>query len=634
MSTQLRSAGTLGVTLYQHLTSRSAFAETVAGTAVGAAISSGQVSLSTLPADSQGGVDLVLPVSSGDAASTATGPVGLDLRCAPGACGGVYPLRLQVSSTGGTRAQLFTYLVFADPPPSTQKLRFALVLPFTAPPSVADPSGHVRPIAPSTVARLDTVTSALSAHDMAVTLAPEPSALTSLAAAGRGRAHGVAAAVGALATAPGHETLAGSYVPVDASALMAAGLGGELGAQVRRAAQVLAPLRPTSGTWLSSAPLDQASLGALTSLGVDRVVVPPGAVSQAPGSSLTPTRPFSLTAGRGVTASAVVSDSALSAHLAAGSGPGDALAAYQLLADLALVYFEQPNLDTARGVVAVPPASWAPDASFLDTVFSALPADPLVAPVTLEQLFAEVPGATGSARHTVSPATSGTLPARQIRAARARLSAFSSAVGDSGLATARSLDDVLLAAEDTGLRSAQAQAAVTGARAALDRQLGLLSIRTDTIRLTSTAAKIPVTLVKQARYSVTGTLEIVGDKVVFPPAAAQDPGAVCRAPAVQVSAERSRFRCTATIGLPTNAVYVSMRARATGDFRLTVTLVSPSGGLVLASSQVTVRSMSTSLVAIGLSLAAVAVLLVWWGRTLWRARRRGAHARGAATRDG
>jgi hypothetical protein len=186
----------------------------------------------------------------------------------------------------------------------------------------------------------------------------------------------------------------------------------------------------------------------------------------------------------------------------------------------------------------------------------------------------------------------------------------------------------LLGAEDTGLRSSQAQEAVTGAAAALDRQLGQLSIRTDTIRLTSTAAKIPVTLVKQAGYTVSGTLEIVGDKVVFPPAAQQDPGSVCRNPAVQVSAGRSRFRCAATLGLSTNAVYVAMRARATGDFRLTVTLRSPGGGLVLATSHVTVRSMSTSLVAIGLSLAAVAVLLAWWGRTLWRGRRRGAHARG------
>jgi hypothetical protein len=55
--------------------------------------------------------------------------------------------------------------------------------------------------------------------------------------------------------------------------------------------------------------------------------------------------------------------------------------------------------------------------------------------------------------------------------------------------------------------------------------------------------------------------------------------------------------------------------------------VSPQGGLQLAGGEVTVRSMSTSAVAIALSVAAGAVLLVWWGRTVRRSRRsrRGAH---------
>ena len=56
--------------------------------------------------------------------------------------------------------------------------------------------------------------------------------------------------------------------------------------------------------------------------------------------------------------------------------------------------------------------------------------------------------------------------------------------------------------------------------------------------------------------------------------------------------------------------------------------MSPKGDLVLAAGHLTVRSISTSAVAIGLSAGAVVVLLVWWGRTLWRGKwgRRGAHA--------
>lgn len=629
LGSQSHAGATLGITLYQRLTSRSAFAETVSGTSVGVPLASTQVPAGSLPSDPQGGVDVTVPIASGDAPAAGTGQLDADLHCASGACGGVYPLRLQLASSSGGRSQLITYVVYVDPPAATQKLRFALVVPFSSPPRPADRSGKVGAIDTAQVARLETLTGALAGHDMPVTLDPEGATMAGLATAGRPRARAALGAVTSLAGAPQRETLADSFVPVDATAMVSAGLSGELDDQVRRAGQLLAPMHPTTGTWVATGALDQASMATLAQLGYHRLVVSPTAVSQAAGASLTQTRPFSLSAGRGPADVAVTSDPSLSAHLAAGTGAGAALAAYQLLADLALVYYEQPNLETPRGVVAVPPAGWAPSALFLDTVLSALPADPVVSPVTLEQVFTAVPLATGTARRPIGPTGGATLPARQIRSARSRLSAFGGAVGDTGLGEVRSLDDALLAAEDTGLRPGQQQQAVAGAGAALDAQLAKLSIRTDTIRLTSTAAKVPVTLVKQAGYTVSGRLEIVGDKVVFPAVDQQDPGAVCRDPSVQSSAERSRFECTATMGLPTNAVYVAMRARATGDFRLTVTLTSPNGGLVLASSHLTVRSMSTSLVAIGLSAAAVAVLLVWWGRTLWRGRRRGAHSRGA-----
>jgi hypothetical protein len=70
-----------------------------------------------------------------------------------------------------------------------------------------------------------------------------------------------------------------------------------------------------------------------------------------------------------------------------------------------------------------------------------------------------------------------------------------------------------------------------------------------------------------------------------------------------------------------------MRSRVSGDFRMSIALNSPHGGLQLAGGQVTVQSTSTSAVAIALSVAAGAVLLGWWGRTVWRNRRtrRGAH---------
>ena len=647
-----RSDLTLGITLYQHLTSRSAFAETIGGTAAGAPLASSTLAADTLPSDPQGGVDVTIAVHSGDttASNGAPGPTSAgsppaadqgqltaDLHCAANSCGGVYPIRLQLASSGGgPKAQLFTYLVYDNPPADTEKLRFALVVPFGVSAGDFGPPGAAPVLSGTAVSRLDTLAAALAAHDAPVTVVPEPATVAALTGSPRPRARSVLTELTALATASGRQTLSQSFVPVDPSALVSAGLGSELTEQVHRAAQVLGPVHGAGGTWVASSSVDQAALSGLGGLGFHHIVVAAAAVSQGSGSGLTPTRPFAFGSGRQALVAAQ-SDTELSAHVAAGSGPGAALAAYQLLADLALVYYEQPNLVTARGVVAVAPQGWDPDPTFVSTVLTSLPNDPVVAPITLSQLFSDVVTATGPARRPSATTASTQLPARDIRALRSRLTGFASAVGQSGAAAARAVDDALLHSEDAGLHATQQRQWAAAAASALTAQLSQLSIRTDTVRLTSTAAKVPVTLLKQSPWSVTGRLEIAGDKVVFPAAGQQDPGPVCRDPAVQASAGRSRFSCTATISHSTNAVYVAMRARATGDFRLSVTLVSPAGHLVLASSNLTVRSMSTSLVAIGLSLAAIAVLLLWWGRTLWRGRRparRGAHVRGAHHRGG
>jgi hypothetical protein len=101
---------------------------------------------------------------------------------------------------------------------------------------------------------------------------------------------------------------------------------------------------------------------------------------------------------------------------------------------------------------------------------------------------------------------------------------------------------------------------------------------------------------------------------------------------VHSTAGRSTFSAVCVLDHSTTAVYVDMRSRASGDFRIDVTLTCPQGDLVLASGHLTVRSMSTSAVAIALSAAAAVVLLAWWGRTVVRRRGggRGAHTRAAA----
>lgn len=623
------SALSLTLTLYEHLTSRSAFDETAGGTPVGYALATATVGAASLPANAQGGVDVTVAQSSGDAAASGTGQLNADLDCSPGNCGGVYPLVLQLSAAGGgPGATLTTYLVYANPPAGTEKVRLAWLMPLSLPTSS---SGGAEPeVSGASLGQLTALLQVVAAHPAdPLTLAPQPADVAALSASTQPAAKAALASMQVLSAVVDHETLASPYVPVDAQTLVSDDLGGELADQVRRGEQALASMRPVGGTWVTTSPVDEPSLATLANLGFSRLVVPAGDVSQGLGPSLTSSAPFTLSAGHGVSPTAVESDAGLSADLAAGTGDDDALAAYRMLADLALVYYEQPNDPTPRGVVASPSVGAPPAPALVDIVLSALQNDPLVSPVTVDQLFAQVP-ISANGRRPSSPSTTSSLPAHQIRDQRTRMNAFAASVNASGADVVRALDDQLLSAEDDQLRSGQQQQALSTFERALAGQLSTISIRADTIKLTSTAAKVPLTLTKQSGYGVTGTLQVTGDKVVFPGGTAQSPGPVCRSYDEQTSAGRSSFVCAATIDLGTNAVYVDMRARVSGDFRLTVTLTSPTGGLVLASTDITVHSMSTSLVAVGLSAAALVVLLAWWARTVWRRHPpgHGTHVRG------
>ncbi|MGH9029172.1 MAG: hypothetical protein ACRDV4_06105, partial [Acidimicrobiales bacterium] len=189
----------------------------------------------------------------------------------------------------------------------------------------------------------------------------------------------------------------------------------------------------------------------------------------------------------------------------------------------------------------------------------------------------------------------------------------------------------LLNSESGSLTSKQQRTAVGRATAALSSQLKSLSVNAGPIRLASNTARVPITIVKNGSYPVAGLLELTSDKLLFPERG-QSPGGVCGRPTVSSTAGRSTYSSLCVISHSTNVIYVDMSTRATGDFRFTVTLTSPAGGLVMANAELTVRSGSFSVVSIALSVAAVAVLLVWWGRTALRKRRakttrRPAHAR-------
>lgn len=644
----------LKVTLYQALTNRFTFDKTLSGTLVGTVVSSpAPVSVDSLPPDGANGADLKIPVKAGNSTTPGTGPFTLTLPCS---CQGVYPLRIQLIGPGSSSAvaQLLTYLVYTAPH-NAQPLRFALVVPVSTPVVVATQAGTAPPISPSSVSKLDSLVATLSQprvepqSRVPLTLVPSPATVTSLEIADTTHSRQTLSSLSALASSAGRETLCGPYAPVDAGQLSAAGLGSELQYQVHEGQAVLEalpvhlPCATATKIWLSGGTLDQSALNTLGSLGYQDVVVPESAV-QSYNCVTTCTQPLALGDQRSQSLLAKTADQKLSAHLQPAQRADPALAADQVLAELELIYNEYPA--DLRGVVAVAPTSWASDpadATFVNDLLAGLEDNPMVSPVTLTDLFSQVPvgGSANtppsqpSSRRPAANSATSQMPAHAVRVARARVQEFTGAVSKLSLAgtrEAQSLDQLLLATESSTLSARQRNAGVSGTSAALDDQLRELSVSTGPIRLTSNAAQIPITIAKNLPYPVRGVLSVTSDKLAFPPDS-QSPGASCEQPTVKNSEGRSSYSSLCTIDHSTNTVNVDMRARASGDFSISVTLDSPSGpsalatgqdvngSLVLAIGRVTVRSMSTSAVAIALSILAALVLLTWWARTVKRGRR-------------
>ena len=173
------------------------------------------------------------------------------------------------------------------------------------------------------------------------------------------------------------------------------------------------------------------------------------------------------------------------------------------------------------------------------------------------------------------------------------------------------LYDLLLSVESTQLDHEQQLSYLSDISDLVGKHAAVVSLTSDhTIRLTAQTATIPITLVKQVPYPVTVMLDLSSEKLAF--------------------LHNSNPQIV-TVTQRIQTVDVDVFARTAGDFPVVVSVRSPSGGLVIDSVKFTVRSLSTSVVAIVLTVVAAAVLLVWWGRTLRAGRRekRSCHVRGA-----
>lgn len=174
------------------------------------------------------------------------------------------------------------------------------------------------------------------------------------------------------------------------------------------------------------------------------------------------------------------------------------------------------------------------------------------------------------------------------------------------------LSTQLLAAVSSELTQTQARAYADAVFAAvLERTTGIEIPEGDRITLTDRRTDLPLTVVNNQAVALNVDLVLSAEKLRFP------------------EGERRTLRL-----LPgENDLVIPVETLASGDARVTATIVSPGGAFELASGTVDIRSTAISGLGLAISIVALIVLGVWWIRTILRVRRNRAAATVAAASD-
>ena len=496
------------VAVHRPVTSRSDFVRTLEGRVQGTAFTSRPAPLDAL--EPVGGVRVIqLPVQD---PTLPRDPSRISLRGA-----GVYPVRIELSESGGGEVldSFVTHLVYLPDPVEAPPLHVAWVVPVHAPPAL-QPDG-ARRLPGRSASALATLAAQLDARPgLAVTLAPTPETVDALAASSRPGDRETLDRLVGLVHRPETQLLGSTYVPVHRSPLVTA-LEAEATEQDATGVAVLADAlqeRPDPRVRVIDGPVTDAALDDFRERQVDRVVVDEEALTPI-SLQVTLAQPFEIGRTEGRRLDAAMADTALSGHFE----PVDsaALAAHHLLADLAVIWFDSPA--RRRGVVVVPPRQWTATAAFLEPLLDGLGRSPLLAPVTLDAIFEDVPTATAGRNRPLvrtvpaRPEPSPALPATEIRAARARIETFGSILAPGEPVFGR-VERTLLVSQSADLPTDRRRDYVRGASGQVTRELDRIQAPAHrSITLTARRGQVPVTIQKDLPYPVRVVLRVDSDQL-------------------------------------------------------------------------------------------------------------------------
>ncbi|MBO0692158.1 MAG: hypothetical protein J2P58_04605, partial [Acidimicrobiaceae bacterium] len=413
------------------------------------------------------------------------------------------------------------------------------------------------------------------------------------------------------------ELLPATWVKTSLSDLSAAGLSSEIAQQFSAgAASLRADLHraPATDTWVVDRPLDATTLAILQARGANRLIVPSSDLRALPRAlqTFTVAAPAEMVGGGGpLTVEAA--DPQLSVHFS--NAPDQVLAANQLLAELAMIQLETPS--HVRGVAILPPRGWTPSPAFLDTLLAGLQNNPLLKPVTAQQLFAAVPViSTHTAVRSLAP-TASPRPlsdASTIRLARTVVLGYG-AVLPAATATTQEMARRILLSESSQLTTAQRSdvlGPVVAAATPLDKGISLPG--STSITLTARRGSLPLTiLTNPSSLHPRVQLRLSSDKLNFEPYSPAGGYCTRATPSVET--------CQLALTSSVTTVKVPVEARTSGVFTLNVSLYSPDGSLVFAANRDTVRSTAVSGVGVILILVAALGLGYWWFQDIRHGRR-------------
>lgn len=596
---------TLTATIYPRLTNRTNFQASLRGRLYTTGTVLDEWKVSTLSTDPLGGVDASAPLAAYTLST------------------GVYPVQLQLFGPDGNPvgAQITTYLVYVAPGWTLPKLSVALILPIGEAPALDATGGLAAHLPPAQAAALARLTGALASSKGApVSLALVPQTVAALAHGSPTERRTLNQLTAAIA-ANGDQVLPEPYVRLDLPAMLAAGLGGQLNRQLTVGMQVLGRwvAQPDSADWVPSGPLNQAVLGDLADRGATELVLPDRDLSSPPSAYQANTFAYPTDlAVPGKHVEVVGADSGLQAHFT--NGPNQALDAYQLLAELAMIEVEKPAL--VRGVAVVPPAGWTPNATFSRIVLDGLASDPLVNPVSVSGLFAKVPAAVASdgATATRSLVAGGATArvsdvnalSRAVHTIQGQLGAYQD-LAPSARSVIDSVEQELLSVESADLSRGQRSRLVSRLKAALHHKLDQVQLPTNiSITLTSRQGAIPVTIVNNSNQKAHVRLELTSQKLAFDSFKPADGFCASQGPTAE--------RCQLTLPREALTLRIPVEARASGVFGLSISLQTPDGAVTLGSGQYTVHSTAISSVGIILIVVAALFLALWWFRQRHRRR--------------